>query len=246
MTSSNPYVVAPAETTATSGAGLIDDVVTLAGDIKSENWVSASLVGVAGAVDVAATVSDPFGSLLSAGLGWLMDHFEPIKGWLNDLTGDGDAVAAFAGTYTNIASGLHDESTYLRRKVSADLDGATAEFLTEYRAFMRTYGRSVDALGDAADACATGLTIAAGIVSAVHGIVRDAIATIVGSIVSYAAELVLTLGTATPLVIEQVTTRVSAMATKLGTQITDLIRSVKSLRDLIGRLDEWWDPFGSC
>lgn len=55
------------------------------------------------------------------------------------------------------------------------------------------------------------------VVQAVHDLVRDTLAQLVGSIISWAAEAVFTLGLATPpVIVGQVSTRVSSLATRVG------------------------------
>ena len=78
MSTANPLVVAPIDTaTPFSGAGLLDSGSQLVSAIESGNWAEGTLAGVGVALDTAATVVDPLGSLIGAGLGWLIDHLEP-------------------------------------------------------------------------------------------------------------------------------------------------------------------------
>ena len=96
---SNPLVAGSVDTaTPFSGAGLLDSGAQLADAISSGNWIEGVIGAVSVAVDTAATVIDPLGSLIGAGLGWLMDHFDPLKTWLNDFAGDAGEVAGFAQT----------------------------------------------------------------------------------------------------------------------------------------------------
>lgn len=57
----------------------MDSGAQLADAISSGNWIEGGIGAVSVAVDTAATVVDPLGSLIGAGLGWLMDHFDPLK-----------------------------------------------------------------------------------------------------------------------------------------------------------------------
>jgi len=234
----NPYVVEPTGPSATSGTFLIDDVVSLAGNIRDGNWVEAGLDAAVTAIDAVATYSDPLGSAIAAGIGFILDHLEPLKGWLNDLTGDAAQVAANAGTYANVSAGLGTEATIVARSVTADLSEMSGAAIVAYRAFMGDLVETLRALADGADASSGALETASMLVQVVHDLVRDAIAEIVGSAISYAAELILTLGAATPLVIEQVSTRVASLSARLGSNVTGLVRSVGNLKDLIKRLDE--------
>lgn len=236
--SANSYVADAEAPSWHSGTGLVDDVVSLSEDVSSGSWVAAGLDGFGTAMDVAATVSDPLGSAIAAGIGFILDHLDPLKSWLDDLTGNPGQVQANAATYGNVAKGLGTEVETLGRLVSRDLEGQSGQVIAAYEAKMASIQQSLSALSQAAGATSTAMGIAGTIVQVVHDMVRDAISQIVGSAVSYAAELVCTLGAATPLVIEQVTTRVSELATKIGTDVKNVVKSADSLKDLMTNLDK--------
>ncbi len=82
----------------------------------------------------------------------------------------------------------------------------------------------------------TALDITAVIVQFVHDFVRDAIAEVVGSILSYAIELIVSVGTALPLVLEQIATRVASLIGKVSRNVTDLITSARNLVTKLGDL----------
>ena len=119
-------LVVPAQdtTTAWSGTGVAESIHDLAQALQGGSWLEVGLAGVGAALDVAATVVDPFGSLIAAGLGWLMDHLQPLKGWLEDLTGDAGAVAGFACDYlagnTTDALKVHELATIARASALAN------------------------------------------------------------------------------------------------------------------------------
>ena len=93
-------VSGPAEmSTPFTGLGLIEDGESLAQAIKSGDWVAGGLAAFSTIADGIAAVIDPLGQLIAMGMGWLMEHIEPLKGWLNDLTGDAGEVAGFAATW---------------------------------------------------------------------------------------------------------------------------------------------------
>ncbi|WP_155856147.1 hypothetical protein [Cellulomonas sp. URHD0024] len=237
--SSNPLVAGRVDTSAAfGGAGLLESVSDLCSSLESGSWVSAGLAGLGVALDTAAAVVDPLGSLIGAGLGWLMEHLEPLKGWLNDLTGDAGAVLGFAGTWQNVADAMGAAGDELTRIVRADLEAMSGESIAAYSAYaagladrIRTTGGSASAIGGALKTCAM-------VVQVVHDLVRDTLAQLVGSIISWAAEAVFTLGLATPVIVGQVTTRVSSLATRVGRSVTDVIASAKSLKRLLEALQD--------
>lgn len=230
----NPLVAGPVDTsTAFGGAGLLDSVTQLSASLQSGDWLAAGLSGVGVALDTAAAVMDPFGSLIAAGLGWLMEHLEPLKGWLNDLTGDAGAVLGFAATWENIATAMNGAGDELNRVVTADLEAMSGASVVAYAAYANNLADRVRAGGGSASAMASALRTCSTVVQVVHDLVRDTLAQLVGSIISWAAELVLTVGLATPYVVSQVTTRVSSLAVRVGRSVTDLLTSAKSLKGLL-------------
>lgn len=235
MAGNSLVVAATDSSTPLQGTFLLDDVASLTTAIKNGDWVSGGLSAFSAAVDTAAAVSDPLGQLISAGLGWLMEHLEPLKGWLDDLTGDADQVKAFAGTWANIAKQLETSAGQLDGYLK-DVDDLDGEAIAAYRAFQADVSKHLSSASTWGGAISTGLEVASTIVQIVHDVVRDAIAQIVGAIISYAAELVCSLGLATPLVIEQASTRVASVSTRVGESVSRGVESLKSLSGLLEKL----------
>lgn len=230
----NPLVAAPVDTsTAFGGAMLLDSLAQLSSSLDSGDWVAAGLAGVGVALDAVATAVDPLGSLIAAGLGWLMEHLEPLKGWLNDLTGDAGAVLGFAGTWDNVASAMTGAGDELNRIVTADLEAMSGASIVAYGAYANGLADRVRAAGTSASSMASALRTCSTVVQVVHDLVRDTLAQLVGSIISWVSTLVVTAGLATPYVASQVATRVSSIATRVGRSVIDVISTGKSLKNLL-------------
>lgn len=233
---SNALIAGPVDTaTPFSGAGLLDSGSQLVSAIESGNWVEGGMAAFSVAVDTAATVMDPIGSLIAAGLGWLIDHFEPLKGWFNDLTGDPGEVAGFAQTWANVQKQMEASADYLDRAVT-DLDDLAGEAIEAYRRFQADASQHIRAAGTWAGAMSTGLQVASGLVQVVHDLVRDVLSQLVGSAISWALEAVVTVGIATPWIVAQVSSRVASWTAKIGDKLTALLRSCGKLGGLLEEL----------
>ncbi|MFC7491675.1 MULTISPECIES: hypothetical protein [unclassified Knoellia] len=236
--SDNPLVVQPGERSWHSGAGLIDSGASYCEAIQSNNWIDMALSSVAVGFDVYATISDPLGSLFAAGIGWIIDHLDPIKTWFDELTGNPEAVSAFAATWQNVSTEVGSVRDDFREDADSRLEGMTGPNVEAYRQHVTKQVQKLDLMSKGARAMSFGFDGCAVLVGFVHGLIRDALAQIAGAICSYVAELVLTLGAATPLVIHQATTRVSALCAEVLPKIKGLKNSVRDLDTLISQLKD--------
>lgn len=244
----NPLVVGRTDTTtAFAGTFLLEDGEALARSLEDGDWIGGGLAVVGGAMDAAAAVSDPLGTAFAMGVGWVLDHVAPLTTWLEDLTGDADEVAAFAGTWTNVAAALRSAADDLSRAVRRDLADMDGAAVAAYVGVQLDVVDHLEAAARWADATTTALGLASSLVQAVHDLVRDAISEVVGAVASYATEVACTAGLATPLVVEQASTRTASLAGRIGGTLDELLGSVERLRGLVDRLrgllDEFADVF---
>lgn len=235
---SAPALVVEADDGASAVAGtfLVESVVGLGDALESGSWLDVGLAGATVALDAAALAVDPLGQLLAMGLGWLIEHVEPLTSWLEELTGDAGAVETFAATWDTVGRRLDTAGQDYAQAVRTDLETMSGEALAAYTAHAQRVVAELTAVGGSATAMASALRLCATVVQVVHDVVRDAIAQVVGSAISWAAELALTAGLATPVVAAQVSTKVASLATRVGSKVAALLTSVRALRGLAEEL----------
>ena len=79
MSETNPLVAERADNTSPlAGTFLIEDGEALLKAIESKDWLAGGLAMVSGTFDAAAMASDPIGTFIAMGLGWVIDHVEPF------------------------------------------------------------------------------------------------------------------------------------------------------------------------
>ncbi|MBZ4488097.1 DNA/RNA non-specific endonuclease [Microbacterium sp. cx-55] len=235
--STNSLIASPAasEPSAFGGAYLLQDGADLANAIQSGNWVEGGVAAFTTALDTVGMVIDPIGTLIANGLGWVLDHIEPLRGWLQDLSGNASEVQAFGQTWANAAGRLEQVGADLHHRLG-DLDGLSGQTVDAYSAHVRDLASNLSATGQWAGAVGSGLQIASTLVQAVYELVRDAISQVVGTAISAAITTAATLGVGSPIAIGQVVTKVSALATRIGSFVTKLLRSLREFLPLIDRL----------
>jgi uncharacterized protein YukE len=236
----NPLVAARVEgpPDAWAGVWIAEDIDLISQGLRTGNWIDTSL-GVAGAgLDALAFVSDPAGALLQYGVAWIIEHVKPLSEALDWLAGDPAQIAAHARTWRNVAASLHGSAAEAARAVDRDLAGWGGSAGPAYRGRATEQHAAIDGLARAAEAMATITEGAGALIAAVRILVRDAIATCVSRLIVYAAEVVASLGVATPLVVEQVATLVASWAARIARWLKALLASLRRLMPIVRHLGD--------
>nr|WP_319460170.1 WXG100 family type VII secretion target [Micromonospora sp. RTP1Z1] len=239
----NPLVAAPADGPANPWAGvwIAEDIQLIGEGITNGSWIDGTLGVVGASLDGLALVSDPIGSLLQYGVAWLIEHVRPLTEALDWLAGDPAQIAAHAQTWRNVAGSLRDEAESLARAVRMNVAEWGGSAGPAYRTWAGEQQQAVAGLSHAADTMALVTEAAGMLIAAVRLMVRDAIATCVSRLIVYAAEEAASLGFATPLVVEQVTTTVAAWGAKIAQWLRGLLASLRRLIPKMHRLGELID-----
>ncbi|WP_305788663.1 WXG100 family type VII secretion target [Symbioplanes lichenis] len=214
-----------------TGASLADSFLGLHQAVSSGGWVDQALAGGAFAVEAAATVLDPFSALIANGLGWAMEHFEPLREMLDQLAGIPDRVIAHAETWNNMSRELLAMANDLDTSLSRDLPDWTGDAARSYQGLMVN---NVDALGGLGVLAATmsSATQAAGnLVTFTRDLVRDLIADLVARVIVWAAEALAIV--TIPVVAAQLASAVVKWAGRILGYTTALVESLKNLRQLL-------------
>jgi hypothetical protein len=227
----NPLVVASVDQPADAWAGvwIAEEVELILQGVRDGSWIDGTLGATGASLDALALISDPVGALLQYGVAWIIEHVRPLSETLDWLAGDPGQIAAHAATWRNVAADLRRDADELVRAVrlgTAEWTGAAGD---AYRAWMARRDQAIQVLAIGADTMAA-ITEGAGfLIAAVRILVRDAIATVVSRLIVYAAEEMASLGLATPLLIEQVTTLVASWAAKIARWLRALVASLQRL-----------------
>ncbi|MFK4791845.1 hypothetical protein, partial [Microbacterium sp. ZW T5_56] len=250
MSDGNPLVADRVDTTsAFAGAFLLQDVEDVAHSISSGDWAAGALAVASTALDTVGALIDPIGTLIANGLGWVLDHIEPLKSWFNDFTGDAAEVASFSGTWSNTSAYLAQLADGYQGLLP-QLDGMAGETIDAYLVHANTLIAHLRGASDWSNAIATGLQIASTLVQMVHDVVRDVISQLVGSAISAAATTAATIGFGAPVAMAQFGMKVAALVAKVGRVISKVLdalttflrglgplgRGIASVIELLGKL----------
>ena len=228
-------------TTTWQGAGLLEDIESLNSSLAQGSWLGAGLSTVGAVADLASGVMNPIATLVSWGAGYLIEHFEPFKQWMDELAGSADQVRAHAQTWTNTAEAMNAQADSLESDVASLLEGGSGQMVEAARVRC---AQTIDALragASATSAMSTALGVLAEVVGVVHGIVVSTLSDIIGQLTQAILEEVCSIGLATPVVAAQISTKVTAYSANVMPKITSLTNSAHNLShmtsELSGKLD---------
>ncbi|ASO22169.1 Putative deoxyribonuclease RhsC [Actinoalloteichus hoggarensis] len=226
-------------TTPTSGLSLVESVNSTSTAIQNGDWLEAGL----GTADLVMTALDPFAAIISNGVGWLLEHVGPLSDALDSLAGNPDEIRSHAETWTNVAGEVNSVSTELGNLIKSDITTWTGAAADAYRERAADTANLILAAGNAAQGAADGIQLAGEVVTAVRDAVRDIIADVVGSMVSWALQVLFTLGIGLIWVVPKVVAKVAQTAAKIAQLITKLTSSMSRLTPLLKKLG---DDFASA
>jgi uncharacterized protein YukE len=226
-------LVAPVESTRDpwTGSSLADGIEDLVDAIKSENWVSGALAGAGLAVEGAATVMDPFSALLSNGLGWAMEYFEPLRQALDELTGIPDLVQSHSATWNNMATELQSMTQDLGAHLNNDLSAWTGGAADAYHGLMVNNVDAIGGLSAISAGMAAATQGAGGLVQMTRELVRDLIADLVARVIVWAVEALLVV--TIPVIASQIAAAVVKWAGRVLNYTSSLIESITNLSLLL-------------
>ncbi|WP_370943770.1 RHS repeat-associated core domain-containing protein [Amycolatopsis sp. cg5] len=239
---SNPLVVAPTDSTkAYSGIVLLESAFDLKDAIESGDWASVALGAVGAALDALGAVLDPFGTILAAGVGWLLEHVGPLKQALDALAGNPDAIKAHSETWKNVATELGSISDDLKKMVAEDTTAWHGDAADAYRKQAADVEALLKTTKEAASGASSGVKTAGEVVAAVRMLVRDIIAEVVGHMISWALQVLFTLGIGLAWVVPQVVAEVAKTAAKIANLTKRLVQALKALAPLLKKATGLFD-----
>lgn len=223
-----------------SGTRLIDSGKALSQAIQNGDWLDGGVALMNTLGDAAAALSDPIGTIVNFGLGWVMEYLKPLSTWLEKLTGSEANVTSVASQWASAGSSLGTTAATLDTRLG-DLEGLTGGTVTAYIRFARDAARHLGASGEWAVAASTGLASASGLVSKMQGVVKQAISQVIATAIEAMAVVAATMGLGMGYAIARVVMKVNQMVNKVVRPLTQVVTSVKTLTGLVQKLKSLFD-----
>jgi RHS repeat-associated protein len=231
---SNPLVAdVKSSTEAYTGISLLESAHDLKSAIESGDWASVAMGSVGTALDALSMAMDPFGAALAAGVGWLIEHCGPLKEALDALAGDPDQITANSETWANVAKELGSVGEDLTSMVNTDLVSWTGVAADAYRQRASDTVALLGSAKEGSEGASSGVKTAGEVVAAVRSLVRDIIAELIGHMISWALQVIFTLGIGLAWVVPQVVAAVAKTASQIASITGKLMKALKALIPLL-------------
>ncbi|MBW4720841.1 hypothetical protein [Saccharothrix obliqua] len=220
-------------------SGIAESAADVKTDIENGSWLDSDL-GATG-LEALSFVTDPLAPLLSAGAAWLIEHVKPLSDALDRLAGNADLVASHAATWKDVARAVEEVRVDYAQDVATDTAGWAGQAGDAYRVVARNNAEVLNGTSTAADGFGSAVGMAGLVVAAVREVVRDLIADLVGRLISWTAEVALTLGLVTPVVVAQASAAVARWGAKIGDVLKKLVRTIGRLIPQLRKLSDVFD-----
>ncbi|WP_027928548.1 WXG100 family type VII secretion target [Amycolatopsis benzoatilytica] len=222
-----------------AGAGFFDTAFGLKKAVDEGDKLSIGMASVGMAIDILGMVLDPIGSLLTAGIGWLIEHLVIFRWPLDFLMGDPKGIDA-AKEAINAEAAKVKQWSEDHAKATKDLMSSwTGPAADKFRADMEGVAAQIDALSDYVKFAGKQMSIAGALIGTVRGIVRDIIAMTLAAIVKAAIIAValapVTFGASIVAAIASTIAEVGVAIAKIGKKIADAAKTLAELLKLLAK-----------
>ncbi|KOX17790.1 hypothetical protein ADK67_37745 [Saccharothrix sp. NRRL B-16348] len=233
----NPLVAPERDSTRSyTGIGIAESVSDLVQGIESGDWVDIGLGAAGTGLEALSVVMDPFGSVASSLVSFIIEHVGPLREALDKLAGNADAVAAHARTWKNIATAVGEVHAAYGAEHTADTAAWAGKAADAYRARAADVVAVIGAAAQAASGLGSAVELAGVVVGVVRETVRDLIADLVGRLAVWAAEALTIIGL--PAAAVQASAAAAKWAARIAQLIKQLMRTMQKLMPLLRRLGD--------
>jgi uncharacterized protein YukE len=230
-------LVAPVQDSHTwyKGSGIGESIADVVVAIDEGRWVDATLAGFMTGLEGVGAFLDPLGTIASTGVSWLMEAVEPLREFLDDLTGDADVLAAHAQTWDNMAVELEAIAADLYSHVDGDIATWSGQAADAYRTMMSLNVSGTEGLAGLCSAMRAATEGAMTLVTVTRELVRDLIAQLIGTLLVRLPVWLglIATGVGIPLVATQAAGMVMNLVATLTGVIIALVTSFQALQALL-------------
>ncbi|MDX8051084.1 hypothetical protein SK571_16985 [Lentzea sp. BCCO 10_0798] len=221
--------------------GSLIDGISKDAESETEKALDITFNAIGAASATVMLAIDPLGSIIGAGVGWLIEHVSFLRDALNQLMGNPEEIQANVEANKARAAELRvlaeDHKSGL-----ATFDGWTGASSERFKASMDGMGQELDELAQAVETKAKIVAIMGMLVTVLRDIVRDLIAQLIGSLIGgailAAAAMIPTFGASIPIFCGFAVGKAVALGVNIASRVARVVAALGRQMKRIGDLDE--------
>jgi uncharacterized protein YukE len=233
-------------------ASLIDGIGKDA-ETETEKALDITFNAIGAASATAMVAIDPLGSLIGAGIGWLIEHVSFLRDALNQVMGNPEEIQANVEATKARAAELRVLAEDHKNGL-ATFDGWTGRSSESFKTSMDTMGAELDELANAVETKAKIVAIMGMIVTVLRDIIRDLIAQLLGSLIggaiAAAALAIPTFGASIAAFIGVAVGKAVALGVNIAARVARVIaalsrqlKRIGDLDDVMAKISKGWERF---
>lgn len=229
----NPMIVDERAPSPTSGVRVASGGYSAYTDIKAgldgEGWngIALGIDGALIALDFMSVVANPLKALVVSGVGWLLDHFEPLQEVLHFFTGDPYEVTALASTWTQLSVELNkaaDDYAQVAGSLTGWQGQAADGYLDVAADFQATLRGGAAFAQDVSEGIAMTGVVVATIKDLVIKLISDFVTRVIMVVVPAVASASVTFGASLVSAMGWVWAQLATVCASVGKRIAQLLR----------------------
>lgn len=216
--------------------GPIGDIRDAVIQLESGDWKGGAESALSAVQGIGELALGGLGGLISYGVNILLNYVDPLKFWMDQLTGDSAQVNGMAMTWASIGDSLRSTASELNSRSTSAMQNMKGESVSRYLGRQGQVVGSINTLADASATVGSAVAKAAELVKKTHDYVCKLISDIIGEVVEGVALAGLTFGASLAKAAVDVGARAIAEAGNVQNILTLLkmaFDELKSLFDII-------------
>ena len=221
--------------------GSLIDGISKDAESETEKALDITFNAIGAASATVMLAIDPLGSIIGAGVGWLIEHVSFLRDALNQVMGNPEEIQANVEANKARAAELRvlaeDHKSGL-----ATFDGWTGQSSERFKASMDNMTHELEDLANAVETKAKIVAIMGMLVTVLRDIVRDLIAQLIGSLIGgaliAAAMMIPTFGASIPIFCGFAVGKAVALGVNIASRVARVVAALGRQMKRIGDLDE--------
>lgn len=233
--------------------GSLIDGISKDAESETEKALDITFNAIGAASATVMLVIDPLGSIIGAGIGWLIEHVSFLRDALNQLMGNPEEIQANVEATKARAAELRVLAEDHKNGL-ATFDGWTGTSSERFKTSMDGMSQELDELASAVETKAKIVAIMGMLVTVLRDIVRDLIAQLLGSLIGgallAAAAMIPTFGASIPIFIGFAVGKAVALGVNIASRVARVVaalarqmKRIGDLDDIMAKISKGWNRF---